>query len=291
MPKSKNDEDNKKQEPILDIEIEENESIEEGENALDDENEQEAEGQEEEQEEEDEDVKEEDKEQREKTDQEIPEEAQALIRPSMKKKTQKRIVSLVNKVKQQDQIIAQLLKKENERSQKEVDTVKQTKYQEILKKQQKAFEDGDMAKVSEANLEILNLSQNNQKSNIMMDENFNPETYFQEKHKWYNVDERKTNMAIGIDSKLRQDPIWKDQPHNLRLDEVGKRTEKLFKKNPYRKSSPSEGAPIARGSNSSVSITSQDMEVYKKMYPGLNNAQLAAQIKKIQTNIKATTRS
>lgn len=224
----------------------------------------------------------------------VPEEAKVLLRPNMKNKTQKRIVSLVTMIKKQDEklqkqdeIISKLLEKETIRTQKEEEVVSLSKYQEILKKQKEAFENGDMEAVAQANFDLLDLKQNS--TSTVPATNINADEYFKNKYKWYEVDERKTNTAIGIDTKLRNDPYWKVQPIEKRLMEVGKRTEELFKKNDFRNSSPSEGVSTVRSqslSNSDISVTKSTLDLYRKMYPNLSPVELNKMIKKIESRIK-----
>jgi len=193
----------------------------------------------------------------------IPEEAKELLKPTMKNKTQKRIVGLVNTVKEQRAMIDELLLKETARSQKESKLDQDTRVNEITRKQQIAYESNDTKSLAELNNELIEVSQKPQSFNS---QDVDPDTFFKTTFSWYGDDEKKTNAAIGLDSQLIKDPVWANRSVSERLTEVGKRTEKMFKTNPYRNSSPSEGASISRP-NKTLTISRETRDFVNTYYP------------------------
>lgn len=213
----------------------------------------------------------------------IPNEAKKMLRPDMKNKTKNRIVNLVKKTKELEGIISDLQMKESQRSSKETEYIKDAKLKEIMARQQEAFDDGDAKKLSETNLEMMNISNSINNSSGITDQ----ESYFAEKNPWYNVDERKTAAARGIHAQILSDPEWKTIPLKNQLEEVAKRTNKMFKKNPYRDATTAEGSDNSRPS-SSVKITRSDLALYRQMYPNLSNDEIAKKAKQFSKNIEKT---
>ena len=222
-----------------------------------------------------------DKEELDEEEEEVPEEAKKMLNPNQKPKTQKRIIGLTKKVKELKKKLKESQERQDAREIKEINKETDQKYQDIVKKQQKAFDDGDMAKLTELNLDLAQLPTKQDP----IDKNFDTEGYFRTKFEWYEVDERKTNNAIALDLKLRNNPDWVNRSPKDRLDEVGRRTERLFKKNPYRKSSPSDGAPISRGSLNSFTMTQSNFNLYKNMYPNKEKSEIFKIAKEDYANI------
>lgn len=204
---------------------------------------------------------------------EFPDDAEEIIKPSMKDKTKKRIRGLVNKhkdseskwkkrVDEQQAKIDLLESKERERSQKESKLDQDSRVNEITRKQQIAYENNDSKSLAELNNELIQVSQSPHSFNS---QDIDPDTFFKSNFSWYGEDQKKTNAAIGLDSQLIKDPAWSNRSVSERLTEVGKRTDKMFKTNPYRNSAPSEGAPISRP-NKTLTISRETKDFVNTYY-------------------------
>ena len=189
--------------------------------------------------------------------------------PRRKNRAQKRITGLVSELKQLRRDYDMLRSKESTRSKKETDDYNKSRYDDVLRRQKQAFDDSDSAKFTQANAELIQLSHSNQNQ----DPNFDTEGYFSNKFSWYNTDQKKTMIAQNIHQKILNDQSWNRKSMSDQLDEVGKRTNEMFKTNPYRKSSPSDGAPISRGS-APTTVTKTDLEIVRKMYPRYSRSEL-----------------
>lgn len=192
----------------------------------------------------------------------------------------KRITQLVKKTHDLERRLEELMAKDASRSQKENDEDLDKKYSYIVEQRQKAMDEGDSKKLTEFDLQLMSLAQSNPSilNNASSGNKFDIEGYFQQKNSWYNKDSKKTLAARSIHQDVQGDSYWAKRPIEDQLDEVAKRTNELFRNNPYKKSSPSEGVSSARPTKT-ITVTKSQLKFMDLSYPNLSRQE---RIKKLR---------
>ena len=191
--------------------------------------------------------------------------------PKKEGRAKKRIQQLVNQKKEKDVAIETLQReleilkqKTAEREKKEAEIEYTAKINNIKEKKKAAFEAGDYDLVTDLDEQYSNIIQSYRPPQTA---EVDPEKYFSSQNAWYGVDMKRTYVARQISNEVFSNPDYQNLGQKEKLDIVSKKTDTLFRENPYRATSPTDGAGSAPPAKI-VRITRDELELVRRMYPG-----------------------
>ncbi len=214
-------------------------------------------------------------------EQEENENADVVVEKKPKKKKFKRDKRIEGLIKSNTELKKQIneLLEINKTRQKKENESELSKLEE-LKKQ--AFEEGDYEKFQE-----LQAQANVMSTSVYDIPNNDIEGYFKSLNPWYGVDKIKTAVARDEHAKIINDPKYQHLSVKNQLDMVSNNIANMpeFKQNPYQNQQPVEGVTRQRPNTAKTTISREEVEFVRKMFPDLDEKQLIKRTQELVKNI------
>lgn len=222
-----------------------------------------------------------------------------LIHDKMKKKTQKRIVSLVQKNKEKEKKIVESTEKiealqaqieelvaaHRNRETRETVAEYDARISQLKAVRDQAINDPDA--FAKADQELLDFLRDNQRpsgnTDAMVDD---PNEYFRSKYSWYGKHEAMSRTAESISAEIFGSSKYNHLNQVEKLKLVGEKTLKLFK-NKNRDSQPTDGiAGTSRPQKQTVKVMRSDLDYIKRAHPGLSDEKAYEMAKELKESAK-----